>query len=87
MSTTLLGILNTAQRSIVNNQAGLNVVSNNISNMNSTGYTKQRIEFSALESYNTYNWCSSSGTLTIGSGAEVQAITRNREQALDNYFR
>lgn len=86
MSTSLLGILNMSQRSLANNQAALNVVSNNISNMNNSNYTKQRVEFSALGSYNTYSWCSSQNLL-IGSGAEVTGISRNREQWLDNYFR
>lgn len=87
MSSSLIGILNMAQTSIGNNQAALSVVSNNISNMNNLNYSKQRVEMSALGSYDMYNWCSSSGGLKIGHGAEITGIVRNRDQALDNYVR
>lgn len=84
---SLMGILNMAQTSIGNNQAALNIVSNNISNMNNGNYSKQRVEMSAMGSYDMYSWCSSSGSLKLGHGAEITAISRNRDQALDNYVR
>ena len=87
MSTSLQGILNMSQQSIANNQAALNVVSNNISNMNTTGYSKQNVSFSSLPAYGSYNYCSSVGSLQIGHGAQLEAINRNRAQWLDNYFR
>ena len=87
MSTSLQGILNMSQHSIANNQAALNVVSNNISNMNTTGYSKQNVSFSTIPAYGSYNYCSSNGSLQIGHGAQLEAINRNRAQWLDNYFR
>ena len=87
MSTSLISILNMSQHSIANNQAALNVVSNNISNMNTTGYSKQSVAFSSIPAYNSYNYCSSIGSLQIGNGAQLVAINRNRAQWLDNYFR
>lgn len=87
MTTSLLGILNMSQQSIANNQAALNVVSNNISNMNNSTYSKQSVVLNAIPAYDTYNWCSSTGSLQIGHGAELTAINRNRAQWLDNYYR
>ncbi len=87
MATSLFGILNMSQRSIANNQAALNIVSNNISNMNNSTYSKQSVVLSSLPCYNSFRYCSSNGSLQIGSGAEITAITRNRAQWLDNYYR
>ncbi len=87
MATSLQGILNMSQHSIANSQAALNVVSNNISNMNTTGYSKQTVAFNSIPAYNNYNYCSSTGSLQIGNGAMLVAINRNRAQWLDNYFR
>lgn len=87
MSTSLLGVLNMSQQSLANNQTALTVVSNNIANMNNSSYSKQTVKFNAIPAYDTYNWCSSIGSLQIGHGAEITGILRNREQWLDNYFR
>ena len=87
MTTSLIGILNMSQQSLANNQTALTVVSNNISNMNNTSYSKQTVKLNAIPAYDTYNWCSSIGSLQIGHGAEITGILRNREQWLDNYLR
>lgn len=78
---------NIAQQAIKNSQYALNIVSNNIANLNTEGYSKQSPVFTALHGYSCYNWCSSGNNLKIGHGAELSAITRNRDQALDNYYR
>lgn len=87
MGTSLFGVLNMSQQSLANSQTALSVVSNNISNMNSTGYSKQTVVTNAIPAYDTYNWCSSVGSLQIGHGAEVVSVQRSRAQWLDNYFR
>lgn len=87
MPTSLLGVLNMSTQSLANNQTALTVVSNNISNMNNSTYSKQSVKLNAIPGYDTYNWCSSIGSLQIGHGAEITAIQRNRAQWLDNYYR
>lgn len=87
MGSSLLGILNMSQQSIANNQTALTVVSNNIANMNNANYSKQTVKLNAIPAYDTYNWCSSIGSLQIGHGAEITGIQRNRAQWLDNYYR
>ena len=76
-----------AQQALQNSQYALNIVSNNIANMNTEGYSKQSAVFTALHGYSCYNWCSSGNNLKLGHGAELSSITRNRDQALDNYYR
>lgn len=78
---------NIAQQALQNSQYALNLVSNNIANMNTAGYSKQSAEFTALNGYSCYNWCSSGNNLKLGHGAELSSISRNRDTALDNYFR
>ncbi|CUH96268.1 hypothetical protein P22_2358 [Propionispora sp. 2/2-37] len=58
------------------NQAALTVVSNNLSNVNTTGYSRQRI--SMVETSN--------GT-SLGMGANVESITRARNTFLDKTYR
>lgn len=78
---------NIAQQALQNSQYALNIVSNNISNMNTEGYSRQKANFTALHGYSCYNWCSSGNNLKLGHGAELSSISRNRDQALDNYYR
>lgn len=87
MGSTLLGIMNIGKQSITNNQIALNVVSNNIANMNTENYTKQRVDFAALPAYDCYNWCSKYSNLKIGHGAEIVGISNKRSEWVDNYFR
>lgn len=87
MASTLLGIMNIGKQSITNNQIALNVVSNNIANMNTENYTKQRVDFAALPAYDCYNWCSKFSNLKIGHGAEIVGISNKRSEWTDNYFR
>ena len=87
MASTLNQIMNIGVRSVNNNQVALNVVSNNISNINTEGYTRQQVNFAAIPAYDCFNWCSSSGKLLIGQGAEITGITNKRAEWLDNYFR
>lgn len=87
MGSTLNGLMNIAQQSIYNNQVALNVVSNNIANMNTKGYTKQQVEFAAIPGYRIFDWCANNGKVTVGQGAEITGITTKRSEWLDNYYR
>ena len=62
--------LNTALTSLQTQQAGLQIVSNNVSNATTEGYTRKTAEQAAI----TLNG--------IGSGVELGAIRRNVDQAL-----
>lgn len=85
MSSSLYGIYN-AHRAIMLNQAAMNIVNNNIANINTPGYSKQRLELSAQTLV-------TDGTETpimaaqLGLGTAIDDISRNRDVYLDAYFR
>lgn len=85
MSSSLLGIYN-AQRALNVNQAALNIINNNISNMNTVGYSKQRVDLSQFV-------LQSSGVnipiiaASLGAGVNLDGVSRNRDIYLDNYYR
>ena len=83
MTSTLYGIY-TAQRSIAINQAAMDVINNNISNMNTVGYSKEKVDISELSNSPSSNPADASET---GMGAAIDGISRNRDVFLDNSFR
>ena len=76
-----------AQQSVNNNQIALNVVSNNIANLNTENYTRQKVDFAAIPPNDSFRWCSTNGDLLIGQGAEITGISTKRSEWLDNYYR
>lgn len=70
------GTYNTAYSGLYVNQAALTVVSNNLSNVSTDGYSRQRI--SCVETTN--------GT-SLGMGSNVESITRARDVFLDKTYR
>lgn len=85
MTSSLFGIYN-AQRSLLVNQAAINLINNNISNINTEGYSKQRLETSQQTNLNS-DPNNPLETAQSGLGAQVDNISRNRDVYLDNYFR
>lgn len=84
MPNTLYSIY-TAQRALAVNQAAIDVINSNIANMNTKGYSKQRIEISQLSSASRY--ANPLDMAQENMGAIVDAVTRNRDVFLDNTFR
>ena len=84
MTGTLFGIYN-AQRSLAMNQAVIDLINNNISNMNTPGYSKQRAEIAQQTSGN--NSTIPQNACQDVMGAVITDITRNRDSYLDNYYR
>lgn len=84
MPSTLNSIYN-AQRGLALGQAAIDVINNNISNMNTKGYSKQRIEISQYSNMSPYQ--NPIDASQDGMGAVIDAISRNRDTFLDNSFR
>lgn len=77
MSSTFLG-LNTAYTGLTAANAGLNTTGNNISNVNTEGYSRQLVTqqaHNAIRTYTTYG--------CIGSGVNTIAIERQRDAFYD----
>lgn len=77
----------TAKSSIFSNQKALDIVGNNLANIDTNGYTRQRVETAALapSSY-TSRVCSSRIGLT-GQGVEAVGVSQMRDSFLDKRFR
>ncbi len=68
------------------NQAAINVVSNNIANMNTQGYSKQRAELENLKGYSAI--ANSAGKSNyIGNGVTIAKISSYRDIYMDRNFR
>jgi flagellar hook-associated protein 1 FlgK len=69
---TLASLMDLARQSLMANQAAINVTSNNVANQNTSGYTRQVVNWQARDSVTI-------GDLNVGGGASVnQASVRDR---------
>ncbi len=67
------------------NQAALSVVSNNIANANTEGYSKQRVNLTSLTSNATVN--NAFQQANLGYGVDIQSISRYRDSFVDAQYR
>lgn len=76
----LFGILELGKRTLISQQMAQSIVGNNIANVNTEGYSRQR---TALEQVGTLRtpWG------TIGLGVQVKSITRMRDALTDRLYR
>jgi|GEM_PF-1097320 len=85
MTSSLFGFY-TSQRSLLVNQAAINIVSNNITNINTTGYSKQRLELSQQTLLTTD--CNDPLIASqSGIGSVIDTISRNRDVYIDSSYR
>ena len=75
---------NIAQQALAMNQSALNVVSSNISNMNTEGYSKQRLN---PVSSGAMEIVGSNRTFMVSAGAQIGDISRYRDAYLDTAYR
>ena len=75
----------TAQRALLASQAGLNIVNHNISNANTDGYTRQRLDLSTSSPLAPPN-LQGQINLQLGQGVDIAGITRIRDTFLDNQY-
>lgn len=79
---SLFSVLNTSKSGMVTAQQNLNVTSHNVSNVDTPGYSKQRAKVSTNRSQTIEG-----GIGQIGTGAQVEAIERVRNNFLDYQVR
>jgi flagellar hook-associated protein 1 FlgK len=82
MTSTFMG-LEIGKRGVQAHQVALNTIGHNINNMNTPGYSRQRVEFQAFEPIfiPALNRALTPGQ--IGQGVNVERIERIRDQLLD----
>lgn len=76
-----------ARSGIQNAQYNLSITGQNISNVNTDGYTRQRVSSSALPSFGNNMRYASKSDLAIGQGVESTGVTQLRNPYLDIRYR
>src|SRR5277367_6746114 len=73
---SLTASLNISLQSLLAEQTAIETTSNNIANVNTPGYSRQRTDLSETPPVDI-------GSLTLGTGVEVTGITSLRDSILD----
>jgi len=76
----------TASRALAASQAHIDVTGNNIANVNTAGYTRQRVDLTSISS-SGYSQKYTVPGATVGLGVEVTNISQIRDPFLDSRFR
>ncbi|WP_283153296.1 flagellar hook-associated protein FlgK [Guptibacillus hwajinpoensis] len=85
MTSTFHG-LEVGKRSLYTQQTALTTTGNNISNANTPGYSRQRVDMQATSSI-TYPYQTGSSSSQLGTGVSVESIDRVRSEYLDSQYR
>ncbi|SCJ98127.1 Flagellar hook-associated protein 1 [uncultured Clostridium sp.] len=84
---SLMGTLHSAASGMTVNQTAIQTTSHNITNLNTPGYTRQRVEQKASRPYSEIGYNCSMGPGQLGTGVQVTDITRIRNTFYDFQFR
>ncbi len=76
----LFGLLELGKRTLISQQLAQTIVGNNIANVNTEGYSRQRTDFEQVGSIRT-PWG------MLGLGVQVKSITRMRDALADRLYR
>ena len=74
----LIGNLHSARTGMSVSQASIQTTSHNINNINTPGYSRQRVEQSAKSAYSNPGYNSSMGPGQIGTGVQATDVIRIR---------
>lgn len=83
----LIGSLHSAGTGMSVSQASIQTTSHNINNINTPGYSRQRVEQSAKSAYSNTGYNSSMGPGQIGTGVQATDIIRIRNTFYDFQYR
>ncbi len=89
MRPTFLGF-ETQKRTLQVAQKSLDITGNNISNTNTIGYTRQRVDLYAMyvSGNQSPRWCSDTNNLSLtGQGVNAYGVGQIRDQYIDKRFR
>lgn len=83
----LFGTFNIVKRGMQSHQTALHVLSHNISNANTDGYSVQRANFKTTEPFGMPSLTTAAEPGQLGTGVQISSITRSRDQFLDFQIR
>jgi flagellar hook-associated protein 1 FlgK len=85
--STFMG-LQTALRGLIAQQDALDTTGHNIANANTVGYSRQEVDMSASQALEIVTGSTSgSGSAELGTGVDVDGVTRARDRFLDLQYR
>lgn len=82
---SLVSSMNAAQQALTVNQAAITVVSNNIANVDTKGYSKMRVNMGSVSNY-TPSYGNPISLAESCSGVQIESITRYSDTYLQGYF-
>lgn len=83
----LFSVLNVANRGMSVQQGAINVTSHNIANANTEGYSRQRVIIETTRPFGMPTMNNAAEPGQVGTGAQIQAIQRVRDNFLDYQVR
>lgn len=83
---TFAGIT-TALSSLLANQKRLDIVGQNLSNMNTPGYTRQQLDVTSLNHLHPVSHYANGSEITVGFGVRMDGVSRIRDPYLDVQYR
>lgn len=83
----LFGTFNIVKRGMMSHQTAINVLSHNISNANTDGYSVQRANFKTTEPFGMPSLTTAAEPGQLGTGVQIASITRTRDEFLDFQIR
>lgn len=83
----LFNTFNIVKRGMFAQQTALNVVSHNVANANTEGYSIQRADLKTTKPFGMPSLTTAAEPGQVGTGVEVASITRTRDEFLDYYVR
>ncbi len=86
MRPTFMGF-EAATRGLMASQKSIDIVNNNLTNIGTTGYTRQRADMVSLTSSSVRSRYAMNSTAFAGQGANVYGISQIRDTFLDRRFR
>ena len=84
MEISTFSLFESARRGLAANQVALNVVSQNISNASTEGYTRQEV---IMKNTPPSSYTTSMGATSVGTGVEVSEIRQVRDNFIDGQIR
>lgn len=78
---------NTALSAMQANQQRLNIIGQNLSNMNTVGYTRQQLDTSSLNYTGATSHYINGSQVTVGFGVRMNGVSQIRDPYLDSQYR
>ncbi|MCR4925812.1 MAG: flagellar hook-associated protein FlgK [Clostridiales bacterium] len=87
MATSTFAGYYVARSGVVAARSNLQITGQNITNMNTEGYTRQSVVNSSIPSVGNNMRYSDTSTIKVGQGVSCDSVIRNRDETLDNRYR